>query len=772
MTTLNITDAGISASNNAEAGGIFISPASYKLGDSAQAHSNSDVDIHGTLIHSGTISYVEVQSSSVATFVFDIPDYVGNSGGLDIYEVGIFLPGDIMYARAVLTTPFKKFSGKRARVRALLTTTSCNLTTIDVTIGDYSNVPSAAFVYNLPNPTTSEHNVVSVLDMHHNPDGTISPGLAMRYGAGGSSWSFMGYDRVTAQSMTTVSPTSFSKAGLATTLDAADNEVFIVQAISGTSAPEVRKFHYNQTGDNFQEHDGQPFSNLSTGTVLAIWKAVEGNGAAPAPDELPTTTNIPPDWVLTRGPSGNPTWAPPVECNGSLNTLYEEPSSLNFTTINLVGNDKDRRFSLGGLKPSNPNYVYAALGSVTQHRSAFDLVPGEVEFAEIIPSNVVVDLCVMTKSVSDGTRINIEVDQHTGDGSTLRFAVSQPIESADYAWVFIAGGKQALISYTYDSNTQEIVFVEPPYVGVSFEIYSFAKQPDPKYSTKIHTTTIYTEDNTTVLELPIAPQNKNMVLISQQGTHIHSNLYTLANNLISLSGMISKGREVEIIVFDNVKAEGSPQTNLTGIVTDAFTTSKALYMLRHSTYPIKLPIPGVALESGDGIRIEGVHPNYKIVNTIAEANAKTKPENYTVNRQLEDSEEIVVTQRVPVTDNMIVTVMADFMAELGPGFVTELGLEHMQFVVGYRVDGQFVEPEYGRRIKGTGQAGFNALIAENAVNQKAYSNASINQTFDIKKTNFTTGYMDIVAKMRLKETSVNLYNSFLNINMNIVTTPK
>ena len=774
MSNLNITDAGVTASNNASAGGILINVSQYKIGDSNQAHSGTDTDIHGTTLHAGNVSFVEVKSANTAVFVFDVPDYVGSPTGEAINEAAVFLPGNIMYARAVFDTPFIKYSGRKLRIRALLTTVACDLTTIDVTIGDYSNVPSAAFVRNLPDPSSSEHNVVSVLDLHTNPDGSVSPGIAMRYAAGGSSWGFMGYDRMSVTNPGSATPTIITKSGLATTLNAINQEIFIAQIISGDGAPAVRKVQYISANDNFIEYDGVPWTNISTGSTIAFWKSVDNGVAVPGSSLTypPDTNNIPTDWVLTRGPSGIPVWAPPVECNGSLNTLYDEPSSLNFATISVQGNSKDRRFTLGGLKPENPNYIYPSLGTVTQHRSAFDLLPGEVEFAEVIPSSVQVDLSVMTKSVSDGTKIEIFVDRFTGDGTTLSYPLSDVIESADYAWVFISGGKQNLTSYSYNAGLNEIVFTEPPYPGIAIEICGFKKVPDPKYSTRIHTTTIITEDNTALLELPISPQNKNMVFISNQGVHIHSNLYTLSNNLIALSGVIPKGREIEIMIFNNVKAEGSVQTNLKGIVTDAILTSKALQLLRHSDLPIKLPIPGVALEAGDGIRVEGIHPNYRIVNTVAEKSANAKPRNYSKYSIQENAEEIVVTERIEITHDMILSVSADFSAILGPGFVTEFGLEHMQFSVGYRVSGQFKEPDYGRGIKGTGEAGFSSLTASVEGNQKAYGNASIRQSFNINKKNIPTGYIDVVAKMRLRESNVPLYGSQLTINSDIIVTPK
>lgn len=773
MTTLNITDAGITASNNASAGGILINVSQYKIGDSNQAHSASDNDIHGTELHAGNVSFIEVKSSNTSVFTFDVPEHVGTPQGVEINEAAVFLPGNVMYARAVFTTPFIKYSGRRLRIRALLSTVVCDLTTIDVTVGDYASVPSTAAVRNLPDPSSSEHNIVSVLDLHTNPDGTVSPGVAMRYGSGGN-WGFMGYDRMTVVNPDNVTPTVITKNNLATTLGAVNGEIFIAQIVSNDGAYAIRKVQYNLSNDNFVEYDGVPWTNISTNSTIAFWKSVDNGGAVPGSSLTypPDTANIPTDWVLTRGPSGIPVWAPPVECNGSLNTLYEEPSQLNFTTISVQGNDKDRRFTIGGLKPQNQNYIYPALGTVTQHRGAFDLLPGEVEFSEIIPSSVQVDLTVMTKTVSDGTKMEIFIDRFTGDGSTLRFPLSEPIDSVEYAWVFISGGRQSLTSYTYDSGLNELVFTEPPYQGTPVEAYCFKRVADPKYSTKVITTNIITEDNTALLELPISPQNKNMILISNQGVHVHSNLYSLSNNIVALSGVIPKGREIEIMIFDNIKAEGSVQTNLKGIVTDALVSAKTLTLLRHADLPVKLPIPGVDLEAGDGIRIEGIHPNFRIVNTVAERSNDAKPRNFNKYNYLEDAEEIVLTERVDIAHDMILKVSADFSAILGPGFVSEFGLESVQYSVGYRVSGQFLEPPYGRKIKGTGEAGFNSLVAASQENQKAFSNASINQSFNILKRNIPTGYIDVVVKMRLRESNVALYGSQLTINADIIVIPK
>lgn len=118
---------------------------------------------------------------------------------------------------------------------------------------------------------------------------------------------------------------------------------------------------------------------------------------------------------------------------------------------------------------------------------------------------------------------------------------------------------------------------------------------------------------------------------------------------------------------------------------------------------------------------------------------------------------------------MVIQVLVDFAAILGPGFVSPDGLEIMQYVIGFRTTSAR-EPEYGRDIKGTGEAGFSSLPGSS--NERAFSNASLSQVFEVNKENIPAGYIDVVVRMRVRNANISKYGSKLTLNFNIVGTPK
>lgn len=1080
---LKLTELGRQAVNNASAGGLLVRPVKFKVGDSDFPHDDDHTDIQGNTIYEGDIHFVEVLDEHSTRFTFFIPEHVPALEGTEIKECAIFFDNNVMFARCVFADPYTLMYNVGTEVVAILTTSECDLTTIDVTIGSYSSIPSTPYCHQLPSPVSSDHNAISVLDMMTNADGTTSPGIALRFGSGSFQWAFQSHDRVyigVPDSGPAIN--SFSRTSISADNRFANGEIVIVHIVTGPGAGETRRFAYNETNNNFVEADAHPFSVLSSSSTIAIWKRIEGgcccsgtgtgtgtgdqtvvnqipalplfavgsagvdteaelelllqnstelpnnndqqftinvpdnssggsggtviplrpyvgmstigvdteqeiadlitngdltelsdtnngqftldtgtsggtygyflspqelgdvvfmdldaglgpggwdggkwpddgsfsfetgplvvtrtiggqsttwylyrmdfpdqgerdysytfqfegatpsvttggsgsggtnygyfvyhadlgsatftdnddsstddwNGISPLTisrnigdspsdwivyrttnpgigtkvfsvaftnsgltinlpettvipgsgsgggsgnsgccynsDVFPARTGIPDDWVLVRGAGNLPVWAPQKSGNEIISTLYQSPGRLRVTPITLVGEGTKRRYQLSGVVLKDNNYMIAALGGIFQHKTAFEIEGSEIEFAENIPSNVSIDLRMFTKDPGNGTYTDFVTDKFTGDGQETRFTLSFPIEGAEYCFVHVQSVLQATVSYSYDAANQQIVFTQPPSAGIAIEISSMIRRQEEGYSTEMITQQLITVGSTLFVELPIQPQTKDMTFLSISGAHIHRDLYTIVDNNLVLSSPIPGGREVEVLIFNNVRAQGSPETNLKGVVVDALLTSKSLKLLRHDAHQISLPIPSVELNSGSGIKVTGAHPSYTIESTIAQSfNSSTNFKISTLQKET-NSNEIIYTWRLNLTDDVLLTVIADFSAELGPGFVSPAGLERMEYVIGFRTT-SMREPDYGRQIKGTGVAGF-ASQASGGNDQKAYSNASLTQVFEVVRKNIPAGYIDVVAKMRIKEAETSKYESLLMINFNVIGTPK
>lgn len=762
---LILQDAGMRAINNANAGGVLVDPVFFRGGDSGLSPlMENATDILGNIVIQGNIHHVEVASANSARFFFALD---GNSveTETEIKELCVYLTGNVLLGRCVFTEPVVLVPNELYEISVVLATTRADLSTINVAIGDYESIPVTPFLYRLPAPAATQFNAIMVANGITNAAGGDSPVMAMRHAAGAFQWGFTDHTRVYSAKPLTATTTSFT---ITSTQVFVDKERVIVHIVAGTGLGQTGRFYYEAANGSFIDADGRTHPDLANCTI-AIWRATGGSVTGGNSGSLPDRENVPDDWVLISGPGEAPVWGPQKSGAKVLNTLYTAPSRLDINILNYIGNGNEARFSLGALNVENANYIYTALGGITQHRTAFDVNASEVEFAEKIPAAVPVDLRVFTKSSSTGTRLEFASDHYVADGLKTRFKLSVPIADVKYVFVFMQGTLQSMNAYTYDSVNQEIVFTEPPMAGLTLAFRPFQQVISTGYSTRIVSQTYMVTGETLFLKLPFAPQTKEQVFLSHQGTHVHDDLYNIMEDTLVLTGSLHDGVEVEVLIFDNVEAQGSENTNLKGIVTDGFLSYKSLKLLRHGMSPITLPIPAPNFEAGDGIRLSGNYPTLRIENTFAAAAAQDPIKRHSKQQLEKNASQVLTTHRVDITNNMLVMVTCDFSAKLGPGFMTTEGLENIEFVVGMRSTNT-KEPDYGKQIIGTGEAGFSSLVGGGAAT--AYANASMTRIFEIEKSNHPAGYVDVVGKMRINNANVSQFPALLSVNINVVEIPK
>lgn len=763
---IHITDAGLQAANNAAAGGVLVNVTSFKIGDSDADHNDTHFNIQGNLIYGGPIHYIETTSSSSVRFTFEVPASAIPDGGITGREVSLFMQDGTMFGRCVFGEPYNLRDSNATRIHAYLITTRCDISVINITSGDLVSIPSTTSLDRLPTPDSSDYNTIEVLNMNDNVDGTETAGIALKMS---NQWAFSGYERVFVGAPTEVTGDCIKQSALTTSLTFRNGERVILYVTAGSARGQARKYYYELSTECFKLAPGyDAFSSMDTGNTLAIWRRLTGTGGA-ANDYPPQMATIPPDWVLTRGVSNLPVWAPPKNTGKNVNTLYVSPGRLRISTINEVGTGQQNRYSLGGVLPRDVNHVMTALGGVTQHKSAFDISSSEIEYSENIPPHAPIDVRLLVKEPGTGTYIDIVTHDFVGDGETKRFPLTVVPESAEYCFSYIRGLLQSTTSYTLDTGTNELVFVAAPAEGIAIETGVVVARQEEGYSTTVTSTTVITIGDTLYIELPVEPQSKDLTFLSVSGTHIHRNLYTIVDNRIVLSSPVKGGLDIETTILNNVLSEGTPQTNLKGMVVDAVLTSKALKLFRHDAYPVVLPIPAINMTAGPGIKITGQHPDYKVENTFAQQFTTQTNFKFSTLRRQPDSEEIVYTYRVDLVGDLMLQVSCDFSAMLGPGFESVDGLEVIEYVMGFRTTSA-KEPEYGRDIKGTGTAGFSSLAG--GANEKAFANASMTQVFDVIHANIPAGYIDVVAKMRVRHANISKYGSKLAMNFNVIGTPR
>lgn len=771
MSTLQLTDNGLQASLNADAGGVLINPRTFKIGTSNVPFNSSQTDIQGSTIYAGNIRFVEVLSEQTVRFTLDVPSEVGGPLGVEIFEVAVYLEGNIMFGRCVLDQTIPKKEGAAYRITVLLTTSACDLTVLNVTIGDYTSVPSTPYMYTLPNPVDSQFNLINVLSSTVNLDGSTGPVLAMRYGAGGEFWAFTGYDRVfggtpDSNNLTT---STFKRSSVTDSMNFTDGETIFVQIVSGAGAGETRRFTFNQGLVLFEEQDGEPFSALSDTSFITMWKKQAGgsgggpSGACPWP---PEGQGIPTNWVLTRGVTC-PVWSPPGTAGGAV-TLYTPPSKFKPVVLTQISNGIDQEFMFAGIDVENHVNTMVSLQGAVQHKTSYDFNGNKLSFSEVVPPNIGMDIRLFSKEASTGSRLVMKTDTVVADGNTRRFHVSQAVLGPEYCLVWHGGVFQHITSYTYDSATQEVVFTEAPKPGKEVEITTFFNESLGGYSTRVSVAQFRTTAPTETLQLPIAPESKDHTIVSISGLHLHRSRYSLVNDRILMLDLQRAGLDIEVTIFTNVQSEGTENTSLNGILVDGMITPRALRLYRHGMRPLELPLPEILLRGTKGIKVRGKYPVYTIEAELAESLTKESIGRSSVFRVQENTEEIIYTHRFQFQKDTVIMVTADFSAILGPGFSVNTGLERFEYVVGIRGP-SIKEPDYGRRIQGTGVSGF--AYVDTSVNAKAFSNASMTQTFSLIKQNNPAGYVDIVVRGKVFNADISNYGSVLQVGFNLLNLP-
>ena len=296
MSTLTVTNDGITACADAKAGGFRIVVSHFKIGDPPTGFPVSTSD-EGTFAgpndgmakdlagvsyvkYEGSVSLVQVLTSGAVQFTLRLPPGIPAPGeSYEVREIGLYLDNGRLFAHGEIMPAYPKTSEAGIEIRAIVVLTQlCDV--IDVTMGDAVNLPST-IVRQLEPPIPSQHNAIIVLDQNNNQDTTTSPSLALQYGAGNEAWGFVDHTRIFLGTARFDSTTKFTLNPVTNGFWLLDGEPCIVQVVAdsvagatGPSEGESRRMVFDAATYEFTEMDGKPFSmqpNVST-PIIAIWR--------------------------------------------------------------------------------------------------------------------------------------------------------------------------------------------------------------------------------------------------------------------------------------------------------------------------------------------------------------------------------------------------------------------------------------------------------------------------------------------------------------------
>lgn len=767
---LKMTDEGVQATKDAGEGGVYIRPISFVLGDyTGVAPSSAPSAILGNKVYEGKLDFVEVLGKNSVRFTFSLPQ--SEPEGVNVCTVGeamIYLDDGKTLGYAHFKEPQLKTLSYGLRFSLLLHTEVNIGQVIDVTMSEHTSIPCVPSVENLPTPRTSILNVISVLGMSSNSDGTVSPGLAYRYGSGGLNWGFSEHDRVycSALGARMVSVTQFDFSDM----DFVSGESFIVQAVSGPGSGPVRRFVCD---GGMLICVGDPFPFVDASTYFAVWRRVLNDTMILSGLPWPTDSEkVPADWILSRGSGEVPEWVPPsaVINYGNktsvqyANSLYTPPGKLSLKSLVTTAKPGVLKYSLPA-EPVDPGHVIVALQGVSQIHTAFDVVDRTLTLSESVPEAMGMDVRVFTLEPSTGHVVSVTALTFLSDGSTSEFTLPNGITSPEQVLLVIQRIVNPITAFTIADG--KLRLTEVPDAGTYITMYLFSNTERQGWSSRVSVMQTRTQTPTTEFVLHTTPETLSNVLFNESGLLLHPDSMELNGNVLRVKTAIAEDRDIEITVIENLPSNGSAESNISGVITHAYLDSHGLVFERHGLSPLRVPLLAPRIRAEDGLKIVGAWPELVIKYPDSNESSR-KIDVYSQHNRLEDTEEISVVQRIDIKYDCIVDVSADFASSLGPGF-SPSGREVMEYLVALRTVGKN-EPDFGRQVKGSDSSGFN--VSMNATTEYVgYSNASISQVYNLVKSNHPAGYVEVVCKMRVSNANVKAYGSNLSACANIKVTP-
>lgn len=781
---LLLTPEGRSALLSAEAGGLKIRPASFRVGNySGVAPADTPTDILGDVLHEDTLFLCEILSGNTARFTIEIPT---TENTISITEASVKLDSGETLGYVRTSVPYDKASNRKIRLSFMLHLDEDIAHVIDVTLSTFGSVPSVISVDNLPAPSTAIANTLLVLDLQKNGQDDYSPELAYRFGAGGSVWGFGGCTRLFSGNVNFTDGANFEQADVINDFELENEDEVICYISSGKGAGETRRFKI--AADKFTAVNSG-FIDADSGSVVHIWRQV-GGSAGSAGLGLPDRSGTGPDWVLVAGEQNSlPYWSPPTAggANRTRGNIYNPPGKLKVIPISMLPTTSEKTFVLYNEDPlasgdeeswihrysyrKNSAYSMIAVGNVNQLHTSYDLYNNILEFPENVPVEAIIDARLFELEPHTGSRVEFKSNTHVGDNLNREFDLPALPEDSTKVFVYVERICFSPATYSIDFARRKLVFLEPPKLGLKIEINVMTHVDTLGFATLMHVMQVRVNDNRRVFILPFAPSSKENVLINLNGLHIFKDEYALVGNKIVTNVDINVEAgdlDLEFIIFENVRSEGTVDSALRGIVLDAFLDKDGINLVRSGANNIRLPMPKVNLTTSNGIKVEGDFPNFHLSLPSVESRA-AKFGAISKTESADQTTELSSTFRIEFNSDIIVKIDAYFEAQLGPGFKSDAGTEEMQFGVGFKTL-KSNPPELGRNLKGTGISGF-GRSTENATGVIAYSNGTVGDTVVLKAENNPQGYIDIVATLKVVNSKIGDYNSKVRITLSGMVVP-
>ena len=532
-----VTEQGLQAIRNADAGGFLIDLTDFRLTSATEFNPEiNDIELVGSVLYEGRINTIEALGSNSVKFTLSLPKHFPLSGALSLSEVGIYLASGELFAHGKLSRPFEKTS--EFGFDLYLVVSSARLgDVINITTGSTCSVASTPHVRTLLGPLDSQKNVVAVLDESTDLHGKGSASLAVKFGSGSLHWAFTGHTRVFTGNPDVVG--GFDVFNLENETKAGywlnDNEIVIVQIVSGPGAGESRKVRYNKP--SAYEVLEQPFTNFTAQSVISVWRSHT--------QTLPTRDPSIPDYYMLK--MGQNDWSSQV-VEHSFGALVPYRLSLvgNGTSTITIPPEIVESFEV--MADSDMFIVHVNGNLVSSY--GFECMyngsgkPDRIQFARDLTVLDTIDLLVFGRD-----------DTSTGASLYWYEALYQASAETTFQLPILPGSGSSILAYvdgrlvtnfTYQGSS--VVF-DTPIVG-ELCLLPFVSYEEIGLTGRLGRTSITAYQDQVSVQTSFTIPNKKDTLVFVDGRYQKKDNYTIQNNSdIALSFALNAGSIVEVLVF-------------------------------------------------------------------------------------------------------------------------------------------------------------------------------------------------------------------------------
>ena len=179
--------------------------------------------------------------------------------------------------------------------------------------------------------------------------------------------------------------------------------------------------------------------------------------------------------------------------------------------------------------------------------------------------NFTIDVEESTGGASPSTLV-VEKNEYTGNGSTVAFALSSPIQAESQTQVYIDGVYQSKNNYSTSGNT--ITFSTAPDAGTDIEVIHLLS-----VSAVVKTDAFTGNGSTSEYTLSQTLSSENNTQVYFDGVYQSKSTYSVLNNVITFSENVPSGVEIEVV---HLKAVDISALNSSLITGDGTTTDFTL----------------------------------------------------------------------------------------------------------------------------------------------------------------------------------------------------